>query len=115
MKTVRTLVIALALIGCSGVHAACPDGGATEPSRLTARASCSWIGAIYRAASGEGTLNCPQVACPFPYDSSGRELWTCDPAAIEACSWALEGANDCATYEETMDTVCAEAALTCAP
>lgn len=107
----RNILLALTLLGCSSsVHmsgdasaegAVCP-----EPPRITGRGACTWIGGIYNRRALEGVIDratCPQIECPFPYDSSGRTLVTCDPSAVEQCAWELESrVNNCDGYIDAM-------------
>lgn len=124
MEHTLRILLALALAGCGGVSVEpCPsDGGppaadaAPEaPSGWSGRGACTLMGVAYQARQGRG-LDCPQVACPVSYDTSGRTDTICDPAAVEACLWALESrANACDGYRDVMATECADIACVSVP
>ena len=112
MKTLRTLLLAAALGGCTLAAPPCPDAGplpdaapvVDDGARFGARAACGVAGAQYRLMAFNGLFDeamCAQEACPFEYSPMGSPE-QCDAAAVEACYWALAGANDCETYRAAM-------------
>ncbi len=123
-----TLLLALAalLVACGGTHTM-PDAGAASDSgaewppsgTLTALGACGWIGGIHTRLQASGVVpsDCAPEPCPFPYDSSGRELWVCAPEPVEACAAELEAsANNCERYQGVMRSpVCQDAGAMCGP
>lgn len=118
MNRCIALLTACALVGCTVTHAPPPDcglleledGGPPEPATFSARLACGLIGRIHRdQTEGGAWLDCPADPCPLPYDSADPTSGRCEPAVVEDCLWALEGANDCAAYRIAVDD-CAAAA-----
>ncbi len=116
MKTATLLTLVLSLAGCSLASAPCADAGIADASpsggsRISGLGACAITGDRYGEMEREGLVSyesCPPIACPFPYDNTGRTLIECDAADVEACYWALSRANDCEAYRAAIAACDAE-------